>query len=50
MDSVSRAAEQWIEQILGQIFLEHFVPRWERVAARPPGWSAMNTSEDTRIH
>jgi DNA-binding CsgD family transcriptional regulator len=28
-------------QLVGQIFLEHFVPRWEDVNGCPPGWTAV---------
>jgi DNA-binding CsgD family transcriptional regulator len=27
-------------QLVGQIFLEHFVPRWEDIGDCPPGWHA----------
>ena len=30
-------------ELVGQIFLEHYVPRWEDVATTPAGWSAMTT-------
>ncbi len=28
-------------ELIGQVFLEHFVPRWERLADTPPGWLAL---------
>jgi hypothetical protein len=36
MRSISPGAEHWI----GQIFLEHYVPRWEDLAGSPAGWFA----------
>lgn len=30
-------------ELVGQIFLEHYVPRWEGVPAAPAGWSAKAT-------
>jgi DNA-binding CsgD family transcriptional regulator len=30
-------------QLVGQVFLEHLVPRWERPGACPPGWSAIGS-------
>ena len=28
-------------ELVGQVFLEHYVPRWEEVADAPSGWSAI---------
>jgi len=28
-------------ELVGQIFLEHYVPRWEDIPAIPTGWIAM---------
>lgn len=33
-------------ELVGQIFLEHFVPRWEQVADCPAGWSALDSTPD----
>ncbi len=30
-------------ELVGQIFLEHYVPRWEEAPASPPGWFAKAT-------
>jgi DNA-binding CsgD family transcriptional regulator len=30
-------------ELVGQIFLEHYVPRWEDVSPSPPGWFAKAT-------
>jgi DNA-binding CsgD family transcriptional regulator len=30
-------------ELVGQVFLEHYVPRWETVAQTPDGWSAFAT-------
>ena len=30
-------------ELVGQIFLEHYVPRWEGVPDAPPGWLAQAT-------
>jgi DNA-binding CsgD family transcriptional regulator len=30
-------------QLVGQIFLEHFVPRWEDISNCPPGWQAVGS-------
>ena len=30
-------------ELVGQIFLEHYVPRWEDMPAPPPGWLAKAT-------
>jgi DNA-binding CsgD family transcriptional regulator len=27
-------------ELVGQVFLEHYVPRWEETDRRPPGWQA----------
>ena len=27
-------------ELVGQIFLEHYVPRWEDMSDSPPGWFA----------
>jgi DNA-binding CsgD family transcriptional regulator len=29
-------------ELVGQIFLEHYVPRWEDIAAAPAGWIGLN--------
>ena len=34
-------------ELVGQVFLEHFVPRWEPVADCPPGWSATGSLSAT---
>jgi hypothetical protein len=26
-------------ELVGQVFLEHYVPRWEDFGEAPPGWS-----------
>lgn len=31
-------------ELVGQIFLEHVVPRWEEVPDAPPGWAAKGSS------
>lgn len=31
-------------ELVGQIFLEHYVPRWEELPDSPPGWFATGTS------
>jgi DNA-binding NarL/FixJ family response regulator len=31
-------------ELVGQIFLEHYVPRWEDFARPPPGWSCKDTA------
>ncbi len=31
-------------ELVGQIFLEHYVPRWAEVPDSPPGWSAKAAS------
>ena len=28
-------------ELVGQVFLEHYVPRWEELADTPPGWVAL---------
>jgi DNA-binding CsgD family transcriptional regulator len=33
-------------ELVGQIFLEHYVPRWEETSQRPPGWQAFATPTD----
>ena len=30
-------------ELVGQIFLEHYVPRWQEVPDSPPGWRAKAT-------
>jgi DNA-binding CsgD family transcriptional regulator len=30
-------------ELVGQVFLEHYVPRWEEQPNHPPGWQAYNT-------
>ncbi len=30
-------------ELVGQIFLEHYVTRWEDVDTAPPGWTAKAT-------
>jgi DNA-binding CsgD family transcriptional regulator len=30
-------------ELVGQVFLEHYVPRWEPFADAPPGWMAFDT-------
>ena len=30
-------------ELVGQIFLEHYVPRWEELPDSPPGWFAKAT-------
>lgn len=35
-------------ELVGQIFLEHFVPRWEQIADCPSGWSGLDTPRDER--
>ena len=32
-------------ELVGQVFLEHYVPRWEEVADAPSGWSAIASPE-----
>jgi hypothetical protein len=27
-------------ELLGQVFLEHYIPRWEELAESPAGWRA----------
>jgi DNA-binding CsgD family transcriptional regulator len=34
-------------ELVGQVFLEHLVPRWEPLADCPPGWSAVGTNGPT---
>jgi DNA-binding CsgD family transcriptional regulator len=34
-------------ELVGQIFLEHVVPRWEEIAETPPGWSAISSAVPT---
>jgi hypothetical protein len=31
-------------ELVGQIFLEHYVPRWHEEATVPAGWSALTDS------
>ena len=31
-------------ELVGQIFLEHYVPRWEDFAQAPPGWTGKDTA------
>ncbi len=33
-------------ELVGQVFLEHYVPRWEDVADAPSGWSAIASPEN----
>jgi DNA-binding NarL/FixJ family response regulator len=35
-------------ELVGQIFLEHYVPRWEDRAETPPGWLAKDTARPPR--
>jgi DNA-binding CsgD family transcriptional regulator len=35
-------------ELVGQIFLEHFVPRWEDIADCPSGWYALDTPRDNQ--
>jgi DNA-binding CsgD family transcriptional regulator len=35
-------------ELVGQIFLEHYVPRWEDFAQPPPGWTAKDTARPPR--
>jgi DNA-binding CsgD family transcriptional regulator len=32
-------------ELVGQVFLEHYVPRWEEQPASPPGWHAFDTPQ-----
>lgn len=34
-------------ELIGQIFLEHYVPRWREVDTRPAGWFARDLSQPT---
>lgn len=34
-------------ELVGQIFLEHYVPRWEEQPGSPPGWCAYSTPAQT---
>ena len=34
-------------ELVGQVFLEHVVPRWEPVADCPPGWIGLGTPAET---
>lgn len=31
-------------ELVGQVFLQHYVPRWENLADAPPGWAAMGAT------
>lgn len=31
-------------ELVGQVFLEHYVPRWEPLSARPAGWDSLLSS------
>nr|WP_084727912.1 helix-turn-helix transcriptional regulator [Rhodococcus yunnanensis] len=33
-------------ELVGHVFLEHYVPRWESVAAAPPGWLVKATADN----
>jgi len=35
-------------ELVGQIFLEHYVPRWEDFAQAPPGWSGKDIARPPR--
>lgn len=35
-------------ELVGQVFLEHFVSRWDEIGGCPPGWSALGSSVPTR--
>jgi DNA-binding NarL/FixJ family response regulator len=35
-------------ELVGQIFLEHYVPRWEDFAQTPPGWTGKDTARPPR--
>jgi DNA-binding CsgD family transcriptional regulator len=35
-------------ELVGQVFLEHYVPRWEETDQRPPGWHAFDTPQYPR--
>jgi len=28
-------------ELVGQVFLEHYVPRWEPLSSRPAGWDSL---------
>ncbi|MGW5151714.1 helix-turn-helix transcriptional regulator [Rhodococcus koreensis] len=34
-------------ELVGQVFLEHYAPRWETVAQAPPGWLVKGIAEST---
>jgi DNA-binding CsgD family transcriptional regulator len=34
-------------ELVGQVFLEHYVPRWEETDPQPPGWQAFAISPQT---
>lgn len=34
-------------ELVGQVFLEHYVPRWEELHSPSPGWLAFTTPQET---
>ena len=37
-------------ELVGQIFLEHYIPRWEEQTDCPSGWFAMTSSSPSDTH